>query len=264
MRTHVWIVGGLLVLLGLVKSLEPILSLLAINDVITNWGNLPFGIGKLVSLDRSRAGIVWDLAIGIVAFVGGLGVLTLQPWARMLGMLVGGFAAITEFPIGTLAGVYSIWVLFHSRVEAIFAGQDVEPNQQGKETVPQSGWDPTKHLKIVGYVHAGIAGPAALFGAYFVIAAIGHGMRGMASLAVILGGVWFLASFPVFLAGFHLLSYKRWARMVLQVAAALELLTFPVGTLLGVYTLWVLQRKDTKELFGDCPPENNDEERLAA
>ena len=43
-----------------------------------------------------------------------------------------------------------------------------------------------------------------------------------------------------FLVGFGLLTRKPWARMVGIVIAILSLLKFPVGTALGIYTLWVL------------------------
>jgi hypothetical protein len=41
-------------------------------------------------------------------------------------------------------------------------------------------------------------------------------------------------------AGFSLLNRKPWARILTIVLAILSLVKFPVGTALGIYTLWVL------------------------
>jgi hypothetical protein len=41
-------------------------------------------------------------------------------------------------------------------------------------------------------------------------------------------------------AGFGLLNRRPWGRIVAIIAAVLALLKFPLGTALGIYTLWVL------------------------
>lgn len=49
-----------------------------------------------------------------------------------------------------------------------------------------------------------------------------------------------LAAFLAFLVGFGLLRRRSWARVVGIIVAILSLLKFPIGTALGIYTLWVL------------------------
>lgn len=49
-----------------------------------------------------------------------------------------------------------------------------------------------------------------------------------------------VTAFFAFLVGIGLLTRKPWARMVGIVVAVLALLKFPFGTVLGIYTLWVL------------------------
>jgi hypothetical protein len=56
-------------------------------------------------------------------------------------------------------------------------------------------------------------------------------------------------SLPGLITGFGLLAYKSWARILGIVLAAINLLGFPIGTLLGIYGLWVLLNKDTERLF---------------
>jgi hypothetical protein len=49
--------------------------------------------------------------------------------------------------------------------------------------------------------------------------------------------------------GIGLLSYKPWARYLVIVVAALGCLSIPIGTLKGVYFLWVLLQDETVKLF---------------
>lgn len=51
------------------------------------------------------------------------------------------------------------------------------------------------------------------------------------------------------IAGIGVLNYKQWGRIFALVLAVLNLLAFPIGTALGVYTLWALLSGDTEELF---------------
>jgi len=50
-------------------------------------------------------------------------------------------------------------------------------------------------------------------------------------------------------AGYGLLKYKSWARILAIILAILNLVLFPIGTLIGVYTLWVMLNGETKALF---------------
>jgi hypothetical protein len=49
--------------------------------------------------------------------------------------------------------------------------------------------------------------------------------------------------------GVGLLSCKSWARILTLVMAGLGLLNIPVGTLKGVYIIWVLVQQETISLF---------------
>jgi hypothetical protein len=49
--------------------------------------------------------------------------------------------------------------------------------------------------------------------------------------------------------GIGLLAYRPWARYIVMVVSALGCLNIPIGTLKGVYSLWVLLQDDTKKLF---------------
>lgn len=49
-----------------------------------------------------------------------------------------------------------------------------------------------------------------------------------------------MTAFLAFLVAFSLLTRKPWGRVLGIIVAILSLLKFPIGTALGIYTLWVL------------------------
>jgi hypothetical protein len=51
------------------------------------------------------------------------------------------------------------------------------------------------------------------------------------------------------IAGIGLLSYRKWARILVLIVSALECLNIPIGTLAGVYSIWVLMQDDSIKLF---------------
>lgn len=116
-----------------------------------------------------------------------------------------------------------------------------------------------KHVTIVGAIHIGF-GILGLIGAIALFFAL-HFARGFIPdqeeiPTMILG---FLAiSLPLLVGfmstlglvgGIGLLSYMSWARYLIIVVAALGCLNIPIGTLKGVYSLWVLLQDDTIKLF---------------
>ena len=46
-----------------------------------------------------------------------------------------------------------------------------------------------------------------------------------------------------------LLKYKQWGRILILIVSALDLLSFPIGTALGVYSFWALLNEDSQQLF---------------
>ncbi len=55
-------------------------------------------------------------------------------------------------------------------------------------------------------------------------------------------------------AGWGLLQHEPWARIVTLILAFISLLHFPLGTALGIYTLWVLLPASTAEEYRRIAP----------
>lgn len=111
--------------------------------------------------------------------------------------------------------------------------------------------NPQNHYRLVGILHLAWVGMAILgLGASaLLIAALG-------ALPGVLDDLWFplalttaiglvLATLtaiffiPSLVGGIGILRGKSWARNWLIIAAVLNLINFPLGTALGIYTLWV-------------------------
>lgn len=85
------------------------------------------GIGAL-SGDRDALGILSIVAVSVGAFMAllalpgllaGIGMLRRRNWGRILGIVVS-FLNLLNFPIGTVIGAYSLWVLFQDSATAYF------------------------------------------------------------------------------------------------------------------------------------------------
>ena len=74
------------------------------------------------------------------------------------------------------------------------------------------------------------------------------GLTGSALIAGIL-----LFSIPAIVVGWALYRFRPWARIAGIVLSIVSLMWVPFGTLLGVYGLWVLLRKDSERLFLQQP-----------
>jgi hypothetical protein len=79
-------------------------------------------------------------------------------------------------------------------------------------------------------------------------AGVGAAVLGFTGIAL---SIFFLVmSVPSILCGWGLLRYRRWARLLGIVLAAIALVRmFPFGTVFGVYALWMLFRKEVEARF---------------
>jgi hypothetical protein len=115
-----------------------------------------------------------------------------------------------------------------------------------------------KHVTVVGAIHIGF-GFIGLIGAIAVFFALNFA-RGFVeneeipalvlrilslSLPLLIG---FMSTLGL-VGGIGLLACQSWARYLVIVVAALGCLNIPIGTLKGVYSLWVLLQDDTVKLF---------------
>ena len=58
-----------------------------------------------------------------------------------------------------------------------------------------------------------------------------------------------LLSAPGLIGGIYLLKHRPWARILVLVLGFINLIEIPIGTALGIYTIWVLFKNETVELF---------------
>ena len=124
------------------------------------------------------------------------------------------------------------------------------------------------HVKVLGVLYLALSG-CFLVMALFLLLALG-GAAGIvgaaadtqdAAIAIpilgvtgaALGGLLGLLALPGLVAGYGLLQFKPWARILTIVLSALNLINIPFGTALGLYGLWVLLNKDTERLFDGAP-----------
>jgi len=117
------------------------------------------------------------------------------------------------------------------------------------------------HVPIIGWLSIVSSGLLLVIGVggFFLLSSIGviSGDRQAALILGIIGtwgGLFFVAlALPGFAAGYGLLKRKEWGRILAIVVAFVHLINFPLGTLLGVYTLWVLLQTSAGEYFGAAP-----------
>ncbi len=114
-----------------------------------------------------------------------------------------------------------------------------------------------KHVNILGWLWI-IFGALGILGAICIIVSVAGGgwisddetARLVTSIvAAVCGGAFFLGNILNIIAGYGLLNYKNWARILAIILAILNILSIPFGTALGIYTLWAMFNDDTRRLF---------------
>ena len=113
------------------------------------------------------------------------------------------------------------------------------------------------HIKVLGWLHIifglfGVLTGLALFGGGILGGAFAGSLKGMIGAGLIgtfVGVMVAVMALPGLIAGYGLLKYYDWARILMIVIAVLELIRFPLGTVLGIYTLWALLNAEGAALF---------------
>lgn len=108
-RRHIQLLSALWFANGILRLLE-VGSLLVFRRWLFDWGwwrpEWPFNIALGGLLFGGAAAAIF----GVVHLVLAWGLYERQPWARMLGIVIG-LLALIRIPFGTALGIYTLWVL---------------------------------------------------------------------------------------------------------------------------------------------------------
>ena len=118
------------------------------------------------------------------------------------------------------------------------------------------------HVRILGwlYVIMGVLGLLGGLGLFLLLAGAGIlsqddiALTVMMLVAIFVAGLLALLSLPEILAGYGLLKRKNWGRILALILGVINLPGFPLGTFLGIYTLWALLDDEGQYLFNPAYP----------
>jgi len=68
-------------------------------------------------------------------------------------------------------------------------------------------------------------------------------------IANVLTVILVVSAVPGIIGAIGLFKFKEWARILIIIISIVNLLNFPLGTALGVYSIWVLVHRETLPLF---------------
>ena len=114
-----------------------------------------------------------------------------------------------------------------------------------------------KHVTVVAALQIGLSIAGILIaGIVFIILAwsgfIAQDQEAFLILITVGGGIagfLLLLSVPGIIGGIGLFKRRNWARILILIVSAIDLLNFPIGTALGIYSIWVLVQNETVQLF---------------
>ena len=119
MRKHVTVVGAIHIgfgFIGLILSIGSFIVFSFLKNVVGN--------DEVATMVFSILQVFVPILVGFLStlgLVGGIGLLSFQGWARYLVMIVAAVGCL-NIPIGTLKGVYSLWVLLQDDTIKLFNG----------------------------------------------------------------------------------------------------------------------------------------------
>jgi hypothetical protein len=124
MRQHVTVLGVLYIVLGVMGMLGAFVILLIfggaagiVGSVAEQEPGAEIAVPILAVVGLGLTIIISILSIpGIIA---GIGLIKIRPWARILALVLS-VLNLLHVPLGTIVGIYGLWVLLSSETEAVF------------------------------------------------------------------------------------------------------------------------------------------------
>ncbi|MBO0720841.1 MAG: hypothetical protein J2P41_08460 [Blastocatellia bacterium] len=115
-----------------------------------------------------------------------------------------------------------------------------------------------KHITILAVLHIIYSGVYLFAAALIFFVIVGGGLLSQDATAIgitsivgtVIAGILLALGAPGVIGGIALLKRKSWSWILIFILGCLDLLSVPLGTAIGIYTIWVLVQEDTKKLLG--------------
>jgi hypothetical protein len=117
MKQHVSLVGALHVGFGILGLLAALAVYLTFHFAYGFVDEEPIVEEIIAFLGNTLSVII--LFISALGIIGGIGLFSYKPWARILVMIVSAINCL-NVPVGTAKGIYSIWVLMQPETIEMF------------------------------------------------------------------------------------------------------------------------------------------------
>lgn len=115
-----------------------------------------------------------------------------------------------------------------------------------------------KHVTFVAALHIGFS-IIGIFGAlalFFIFRFAGSFVEDVDVANIVLHFIGIFLPFVIFfvstiglIGGIGLLGYKKWARIVVLIVSAADCINIPLGTIVGIYSIWALMQDESVKLF---------------
>ncbi|MEJ2284220.1 MAG: hypothetical protein P8X85_11560 [Desulfobacterales bacterium] len=118
-----------------------------------------------------------------------------------------------------------------------------------------------QHVTVLGILYIAFSALMLLLAIIIFAAVVGGGIISGDSEAIAITAIvgpavsilFILLAAPGLIGGIYLLKRRPWARILVLVLGFLNLIHIPIGTALGIYTIWVLLKTETAYLFEPSP-----------
>jgi len=114
-----------------------------------------------------------------------------------------------------------------------------------------------KHINVVGvlYIILSVLSFLGAFTIYFVLRLIGNftddhnANMVLTIIADVLSVILVALAIPGLIGGIGLIKRKNWARILILILSIINLLNFPIGTAVGIYSIWALLQPEVTAEF---------------
>jgi hypothetical protein len=230
------------------------LALVLVLNFAVEWIDTSGKPGMLVVAIMTAATLV-----GVILIVGAWQMLRLRSYGWAVACSVLALLPLSAgFMLGVPMGIWALFVLNRSDVQKGFAGKKKEELGKTKhQPGTLFGISMKQHVMFVGILRIAWGGLGLLIAvvafALFTGPGIATGDREAMAIMTAFGAALAILplalSVPDIIGGVGLLKHRPWARILVLIMAVIDLPFIPIGTAIGIYTIFVLMKAHEDQLL---------------